>query len=586
MLVRAPTVRWIAVRAAGSRLTRYLQEMFLAIPRYSNRSKVPGTSRSIQGMNLATMLLAVARDQPNRPCFRRVSPAAPSSAPQTLTYGDLERCSARLAERLCELGVAPKDRVVVQVDKSLGGVMLYLAVLRLGAVYVPLNVAYTEKEVSFFVADARPRLLVGDQATFDRVSSVGVANGVLAAVLADDVIGLPKHAEALLPWSTASSSVPGASSDPAGEIYPAATDDLAAILYTSGTTGRSKGAMLTHGNLTSNAETLCDIWEITEHDVLLHVLPVFHVHGLFVALNTVISRGGLVLFMEGFEASRAVESLPEATVFMGVPTHYTRLLEQAGFNRAACSTMRLFTSGSAPLDPITFQAFEARTELSILERYGMTEAGMICSNPYQRGCGASEAGFPHGDRVAGTVGFPLPGVEVAICGDGGDELSPGEVGILRARGPNVFAGYWQLPEKTAETMAEEGWLISGDLASCDDRGRVTLVGRSSDMIIVGGYNVYPREIEDCLLNLSAVSEVAVVGVPHPVMGEGVVACLVAQVGAELPTDEELASYLKPDLADFKRPRVFHRLDELPRNAMGKVQKTSLRDRFSRDFQRS
>ena len=451
------------------------------------------------------------------------------------TYGELDRASARCSAALRARGVEAGDRVLVQVPKSMEAVALYLGVLRCGGVYVPLNTAYTEREVDFFVNDALPRVVV-------RGAGAG-----------PDTVGIDvlwREAQALDP-------------DPA--VEPRTDMDLAAICYTSGTTGRSKGAMITHGNLTSNALSLHEIWGFEPDDVLLHALPIFHVHGLFVALHTAFLNASKVLFLPSFDAAEVSRLLPEATVLMGVPTFYSRLLAEPGFGSADCDSIRLFVSGSAPLTEAVFGDFEARTGHRILERYGMTEAGMIASNPLR------------GERIAGTVGFPLPGVEVRVVNESGAELPAGEVGMLEIRGPNLFPGYWGLPEKTAEEMRGDGFFVTGDLASVDAEGRVTLVGRGKDLIIAGGFNVYPKEVEDRLDEVAGVRECAVIGAPHADLGEGVVAVLVAE---EAPVgDDTLRSALDAGLARFKHPRRFYWVDELPRNAMGKVQKNVLRERY-------
>ncbi len=471
-----------------------------------------------------------------------VGAAAGASGP-AWTYRDLDDASARFSAALRRRGVEPGDRVLTQVPKSVEAVALYLGVLRCGAVYVPLNTAYTEREVAFFVDDASPRVVVrgalgvGEPGAEEGPRSVGI-----------DVL-----------WEEARSLDP----DPA--VEPRRGDDLAAICYTSGTTGRSKGAMITHGNLTSNALALHEIWGFEPGDVLLHALPIFHVHGLFVALHTAFLNASKVLFLPAFDAAEVRHLLPEATVLMGVPTFYSRLLAEPGFGSADCESIRLFVSGSAPLTEAVFGDFEARTGHRILERYGMTEAGMITSNPLL------------GERVAGTVGFPLPDVEVRAVGEDGAELPAGEVGTLEIRGPNLFRGYWGLPEKTAEEMRYDGFFVTGDLASVDGEGRVTLVGRGKDLIIAGGFNVYPKEVEDRLDEVPGVAESAVIGAPHTDLGEGVVAVLVAE---DSPVeDDTLRSALDAGLARYKHPRRFYWVDELPRNAMGKVQKNVLRDRY-------
>ena len=460
----------------------------------------------------------------------------------TWTYGDLDRASAGFAAALRARGVEQGDRVLVQVPKSMEAVALYLGVLRCGGVYVPLNTAYTEREVDFFVGDASPRVVVRGAVAADS-NDGGDPRTV-------DIDGLWREAQA-------------APADPA--IEPRDDDDLAAICYTSGTTGRSKGAMITHGNLISNALALHEIWGFEPGDVLLHALPIFHVHGLFVALHTAFLNASKILFLPAFDAGAVRRLLPEATVLMGVPTFYSRLLAEPGFGATDCESVRLFVSGSAPLTETVFGEFEARTGHRILERYGMTEAGMITSNPLR------------GERMAGTVGFPLPDVEVRVADEDGAELPVAEVGTLEIRGPNLFPGYWGLPEKTAEEMRGDGFFVTGDLASVDGEGRVTLVGRGKDLIIAGGFNVYPKEIEDRLDEVAGVAESAVIGAPHADLGEGVVAVLVAE---QAPVgDDTLRSALDAGLARFKHPRRFYWVEELPRNAMGKVQKNVLRERY-------
>ena len=488
------------------------------------------------------------------------------------TYRDLDDASARFAASLRRRGVEPGDRVLVQAPKSVEAVALYLGVLRCGGVYVPLNTAYTEREVAFFVGDASPRVVVrgvaeavsggeGSAAGRDAASgealsaaSRDAASGRAASVGRRDAVGI----DAL--WREAQSLEP----DPA--VEPRDDDDPAAICYTSGTTGRSKGATITHGNLTSNALALHEIWGFEPCDVLLHALPIFHVHGLFVALHTAFLNASKVIFLPRFDAAEVRRLLPEATVLMGVPTFYSRLLAEPGFGRADCESIRLFVSGSAPLTEAVWGDFEARTGHRILERYGMTEAGMITSNPL------------YGERVAGTVGFPLPDVEVRVVGEDGAELPAGEVGMLEIRGPNLFPGYWGLPEKTAEEMRPDGFFVTGDLASLDGEGRVTLVGRDKDLIIAGGFNVYPKEVEDRLDEVAGVRESAVIGAPHADLGEGVVAVLVAEDAGPV-ADDTLRAALDAGLARYKHPRRFYWVDELPRNAMGKVQKNVLRERY-------
>ncbi len=442
----------------------------------------------------------------------------------SLTYSEMDHRSAQFATVLRSRGVTPGERVVVQIDKSIDNVAIYLAALRVGAIYVPLNTSYTDAEVSFFVEDATPALFINT----------------------DNLDELTSEANAAEPWM---------------RVEPRLADDLAAMVYTSGTTGRSKGAMLTHANLTSNALTLHAIWRFTPGDVLLHVLPIYHVHGLFVALHTAMLNASTVLFCSRFTIDETIELLPEASVMMGVPTHYIRLLDDDRFTSELCSNMRLFTSGSAPMTEQIHEAFTERTGHQILERYGMSECGMITSNPYE------------GDRVPGTVGFPLPGVRIRVVADG-TPCAPGDVGVVQVQGPNVFAGYWRLPEKT-EQEHDGDWFITGDVGAIDEEGRLALEGRSGDMIISGGLNVYPKEIELILDTCDGVLESAVVGHPDDDFGERVVAYIVPS-GSDEPSIDELTATLRESLASFKLPKSVHFIPELPRNSMGKVQKVALR----------
>lgn len=459
------------------------------------------------------------------------------------------RLVTRQAHALRAAGVRPGDRVAVQVAKSPEALAVYGAAVALGAVFLPLNPAYTADEVAYFLGDATPRVFICDSAgRQDR-----------AAALAPVVFTLD---------ADGSGSLSNAASDQPDTITPEdrAPGDLAALLYTSGTTGRSKGAMLTHRNLLSNAEVLADLWRFTADDVLLHALPIFHTHGLFVASNVSLLTGGAMIFLPGFETETVLRHLPQATALMGVPTFYTRLLADRRFTREATAHMRLFVSGSAPLLAETHREFEARTEHCILERYGMTETNMITSNPYD------------GERRAGAVGFPLPGVEIRVT-DGGAEVAPGEVGMIEVRGPNVFSGYWQMPEKTREELRTDGFFLTGDLARVDADGYVHIVGRKKDLVITGGYNVYPKEVELLLDEVPGVLESAVIGVPHPDFGEAVFAVLVARPGATLDPDK-VVDAIRDRIARFKQPKAAVILADLPRNTMGKVQKNMLRDRFA------
>ncbi|HLL30210.1 MAG TPA: malonyl-CoA synthase [Allosphingosinicella sp.] len=458
-----------------------------------------------------------------------------------LSYSAMDSLTAALAARLVELGVTSGDRVAVQAEKSAEALLLYLATLRTGAVHLPLNPAYTAAEVRYFLEDAQPALFVGDP---ERGAG---------AKRAETLEALEGRVEARF------------------EDVPRSPDDLAAILYTSGTTGRSKGAMLTHSNLASNAETLREAWRFTARDRLLHALPIFHTHGLFVATNVTLLAGGSMLFLPAFDLGEIVRLLPKATAMMGVPTHYTRLLSSPDFTRERVEHMRLFVSGSAPLSAETHREFEARTGHLILERYGMTETNMNTSNPYE------------GPRVPGSVGPPLPGVEIRIADPAtGAERPRGEVGSIEIRGPNVCKGYWRMPDKTAEAFREDGFFISGDLGFVDGAGYVRIVGREKDLVITGGLNVYPAEVEGAIEAIPGVAECAVIGVPHPDFGEAVVALVIAKAGATLDEDAVRAA-LADRLAAFKRPKRVVVVDALPRNAMGKVQKNLLRERYDSLF---
>ena len=473
------------------------------------------------------------------------APALDVPGGATWTYRRLADRSAAMAAAMGELGVGIGDRVVVQVDKSPDAVALYLACLRTGAVHLPLNTAYTRPEVGFFVDDAEPALVV---ARPDTLGDLDVpVNGLGTA-------GDGSFAEAT------------SAATPLAQVVERQDDDLAAMLYTSGTTGRSKGAMLTHGNLRSNAQALFEIWGFGPDDVLLHTLPVFHVHGLFVALHCAMLGGNQIIFLPRFEVDDVIANLPRATVMMGVPTQYVRLLDDDRFDAATCADIRLFTSGSAPMTEGVHAAFTERTGHRILERYGMTEAGMITSNPYD------------GERIPGTVGFPLPDVELRIADDDGVPLPHGRTGVVEIRSPGLFAGYWRLPDKTAAEFRDDGWFITGDVGSVDDEGRLTLQGRSGDMIISGGYNIYPKEIELVIDEVDGVVESAVIGVPHHDFGEAVVAVVVpAEATADhVALEEAIGAALEGQLARFKHPKRYVFVHDLPRNAMAKVQKATLR----------
>jgi len=474
-----------------------------------------------------------------------------TAAGQDYTYADLLSESGKIAMALRSLGVQTGDRIAVRVEKSASGVLLYVACLRLGAVFVPINTAYSPAEVEYFLADSKPRVAVVDPADIAALEPLG---------LVEHVLTMDAHGHGSL--MDLARSFDSVISPPPGDLRP---DSLAAIVYTSGTTGRSKGAMLTRENLASNAETLANAWRFNGDDVLLHVLPLFHVHGLFAAINTVLASGSGMILLSKFDAADAVKRLEDVTVFMGVPTHYTRLLHEPGLNRDSTGRMRLFVSGSAPLLAETHQEFSRRTGHHILERYGMTETIMNTSNPYD------------GARVPGSVGPPLPGVEVRVVNaeSGAVETTPDAIGTLEIKGPNVFSGYWQAPEKTAQEFTPDGWFKTGDLGKFDGNGYVHIVGRVKDLVISGGYNVYPKEVETELDAIPGVLESAVFGVPHPDFGEGVTAAVVLQPGAQL-TEAGILEAVRSRLARYKLPKRILLMKELPRNTMGKVQKNVLR----------
>lgn len=475
-----------------------------------------------------------------------------------VTYGELFDGAERNAKALVAAGLGPGDRVAVQVEKSIEALQLYLGTVLAGGAFLPLNTAYTSSEVGYFLGDAEPRIFVCDPGKPAQLQEVAEKGGV-TAVLTLSAVGEGSLSEAV------------ADQAPGFEAVARGGDDLAAILYTSGTTGRSKGAMMTHDNLASNAEVLKDYWQFTEADVLIHALPIFHTHGLFVATNVTLLAGGSLIFRARFDAEAVLQDMQHATSMMGVPTFYTRLLDCPGLTRDATKGMRVFISGSAPLLAETHNLWAERTGHAILERYGMTETGMNTSNPYD------------GERRAGTVGFPLPGVEIKITDQtSGEELPVGEVGSIEVRGPNVFTGYWRMPEKTREELRDDGFFITGDLGMIDDRGYVSIVGRSKDLIISGGYNIYPKEIESLIDAVDGVRESAVIGLQHPDFGEGVAAVVVPEKGAAL-TEAAIAAALQDDLARFKQPKRVFLVEELPRNSMGKVQKNLLRDRYKDTF---
>ncbi|MDX2224465.1 MAG: AMP-binding protein [Rhodospirillaceae bacterium] len=492
--------------------------------------------------NLFALLRARFPRDPDAPCLIPREGAA-------LTYGAIDALSARMAAALDQAGARPGDRIAVQVEKSPAAVALYLAALRGGFVYLPLNTAYRDDELDYFLADAAPAVVVADPG--------GAMPGLAARRGAKALLTLDAGGQ-----GTLSDAAAAARGD--GDVVARGRDDLAAILYSSGTTGKPKGVMLSHGNLAANALTLHRLWQFGPHDVLLHVLPIFHTHGLFVALNTSLLNGTPILFHEKFVAEHALADLPRATVMMGVPTVYVRLLAQPGLSRETCAHVRLFISGSAPLLPETFAAFERRTGHQILERYGMTEAGMITS------------ALPDRPRRAGTVGWPLPDVNL--------RLNPA-TGEIEINGPNVFTGYWRKPDKTAEDFTADGYFKTGDIGQLEPDGMVAIVGRAKDLIISGGFNVYPKEVEACIDALPGVEESAVVGLPHPDFGEAGLAVVTRKPGATI-TAAQVRAALKDQLANYKVPKLVVFAADLPRNAMGKVQKAMLREAYRAEWDKS
>jgi malonyl-CoA/methylmalonyl-CoA synthetase len=476
---------------------------------------------------------------------------------QHISYGELVARAGQMANALVERGVKPGDRVAAQTDKSVPGLVLYLATVRAGAVYLPLNTAYTLNELEYFITDAEPSLVVCDPAKAQGI-------GAIAAKVGAKVETLDANGK-------------GSLSDAAAKVRPdfvtvaRADDDLAAILYTSGTTGRSKGAMLTHDNLASNSLSLVDYWRFTDKDVLIHALPIYHTHGLFVASNVTLFARASMIFLPKFDPELIIKLMARATVLMGVPTFYTRLLQSPALTHESTKHMRLFISGSAPLLADTHREWAARTGHAVLERYGMTETNMNTSNPYD------------GDRVAGAVGLPLPGVSVRVTDpETGKELVRDTIGMIEVKGSNVFKGYWRMPEKTKAEFRDDGFFITGDLGKIDTKGYVHILGRGKDLVISGGFNVYPKEIESEIDAMPGVIESAVIGVPHADFGEGVTAVVVCDKGAGIDETSVLQA-LDGRLAKFKMPKRVFVVDELPRNAMGKVQKNILRDTYSKIY---
>lgn len=484
-----------------------------------------------------------AQRQPDKPLFE-----LPDS--RTVSYRETADIVHRIAARLLADGVVPGGRVAMQVPKSPEAIALYLATLQIGGVFLPLNTAYTDAEMRYFLGDAQPKVLVCSPDR--RADYAGIRDGLVVETLGE----------------VADGTLLGGDGRNA-EVFDAVAADPAAILYTSGTTGRSKGAVLTHGNLAANCQALLDAWRYTEDDRLIHALPIFHIHGLFVAVNMTLAAGASMYYLPKFDTESILDLLPQATVLMGVPTFYTRLLKSDRLTPQQCAAMRLFVSGSAPLLASDHEAFTARTGHAILERYGMTETGMNTTNPYDGG-----------PRKPGTVGKPLSGTQIRVVDrETGQPAPDGEVGIVEVRGPNVFAGYWQMPEKTASEFRPDGFFITGDLGRIDDDGYLCIVGRDKDLVISGGYNIYPKEIEELLDSHPKVLESAVIGVPHPEFGETVVAVVVPKAG-EQPQARELLDHIAGDLARFKQPRAVRVVDALPRNVMGKVQKAELRKQYA------
>ncbi len=473
------------------------------------------------------------------------------------SWSDVERASAKLANLLTSLNLQVGARVAVQVEKSAEALILYLATIRAGYVYLPLNTAYRDAEVDYFIRDAQPEVVICSPQQFGWVSQLAFKAG------SRHVFTLDAPAEGNNSGSLLQRALSQSDQFETAQSLP---HDLAAILYTSGTTGRSKGAMLTHANLTSNAKVLKQAWGWNKDDVLLHALPLFHVHGLFVASHGALLNGTKMIFLPKFNARQVIHYLPRTTVFMGVPTYYVRLLQESGFTQDICKNMRLFISGSAPLLLDTFAEFSQRLHHTILERYGMSETTMLTSNPYI------------GQRLGGTVGKPLAGVDVRVVTSNMGMCGVDEIGDIQVRGANVFQGYWRMPEKTAEEFTDDGYFRTGDVGKFDSEGYLSIVGRSKDLIISGGYNVYPKEIESFIDDMPEVLESAVIGLPHAEFGEAVAAIIILKP-KEVLTEQALINRLKGMIANFKVPKKVFFLDELPRNAMGKVQKNLLQTQY-------
>jgi malonyl-CoA/methylmalonyl-CoA synthetase len=502
--------------------------------------------KTIMNANLFSRLFD-GLDDPSRPAIEPVDG-------QHISYGELITRAGQMANVLVDRGVKPGDRIAAQTEKSVAGLVLYLAAVRAGAVYLPLNTAYTLNELEYFISDAEPSVVVCDPSKAEGIGVIAAKVGAKVETLGPDGKGSVTDAAAKAPSEFAT--------------VPRADDDLAAILYTSGTTGRSKGAMLTHDNLASNSLSLVDYWRFTDKDVLIHALPIYHTHGLFVASNVTLFARASMIFLPKFDPELIIKLMARATVLMGVPTFYTRLLQSPALSKASTQHMRLFVSGSAPLLADTHREWFARTGHAVLERYGMTETNMNTSNPYD------------GERVPGAVGHPLPGVSVRVTDpETGEERGREEIGVIEVKGPNVFKGYWRMPEKTKAEFRDDGFFITGDLGKIDAKGYVHILGRGKDLVISGGFNVYPKEIESEIDAMPGVIESAVIGVPHADFGEGVTAVVVCDKGAKVD-EASVLNGLDGRLAKFKMPKRVIVVDELPRNAMGKVQKNILRDTYS------
>jgi malonyl-CoA/methylmalonyl-CoA synthetase len=502
--------------------------------------------KTIMNANLFSRLFD-GIDDPNRPAIETIDG-------QRISYAELMARAGRMANVLVDRGVKPGDRVAAQTEKSVTGLVLYLATVRVGAVYLPLNTAYTLNELEYFITDAEPSLVVCDPSKAAGIATIAGKVGGKVETLGPDGLG---------------SLADAAATSPSGFATVLRTDDdLAAILYTSGTTGRSKGAMLSHDNLASNSLTLVDYWRFSDKDVLIHALPIYHTHGLFVASNVTLFARGSMIFLPKFDPDLIIKLMARATALMGVPTFYTRLLQNPALSRQTTKHMRLFVSGSAPLLAETHREWFARTGHAVLERYGMTETNMNTSNPYD------------GERVPGAVGFPLPGVSVRVTDpESANALAREEIGMIEVKGPNVFKGYWRMPEKTRSEFRDDGFFITGDLGKIDSKGYVHILGRGKDLVISGGFNVYPKEIESEIDAMPGVIESAVIGVPHADFGEGVTAVVVCARDADV-SEASVLKALDGRLAKFKMPKRVIVVGELPRNAMGKVQKNVLRDTYA------